>query len=151
MGESASRKRAALRVLHEQWNVPLEALLEIGRYTETSLRGIAAREGWALGHSTASMQARLIEAFEKQMLRFSKDDGENTCGEQKARALSIMAKTLESIAVVGGRIATTRNLTLAGEQKQSGNKAADESKPPLDANRTADLDRQLAELVQNLT
>ncbi|MEE9376091.1 MAG: hypothetical protein V3V04_07120 [Rhizobiaceae bacterium] len=150
MGESALRKRAALRELHEDWNVPLEQLSKVSSISLKTLTSNALREGWRPRRSAISIQGRFIEIFEQELQRFATIRDEDCNEEKRARALSTLAKALEAIAIVEGRVWNNSTAQTTETQKDRNSKP-DETLSKIDPNRTADLDRQLAELVQNLT
>ncbi len=151
MGESAVRKRAVLRRLHEQWNVPLSVLAEMEILKSETLLILANKQGWKRAHSTASIQAKLIEVLEQHLVRYSCSDDEEGGEEKRARALSVLAKALESLATVDVRLNSVLQLNKSGKTKTDRKDTPDEQSFQFDPERTAHLDQQLAELVQNLS
>lgn len=147
MSVSASRKLLAVRQLHEHWNVPLDILGNATGLKVKRLEDRAARECWQTSHSAGSLLTKLISVFHQQLEQFSLGASNEGCEEKRARALSILAKTLESVATVGVKTSTTQ----ASHEAESKRTELDEQPNSDDANRTAELDRQLAELVQKLT
>ena len=151
MGESAVRKRAVLRRLHEQWNVPLSILAELGILKPETLQLLANKQGWKQAHSTASIQSKLIEVLEQHLVRYSCFDEEEGGEEKRARALSVLAKAMESLAAVDVRLSSVQRSNTSGKTKSNRKDTPDEQSFQFDPERTAHLDQQLAELVQNLS
>ncbi len=140
-----------MRRLHEQWNVPLALLAEVGGLALSTLETIVNKEGWKCAHSTASMQTKLIEVFEEHLVRYSTKDEKEGGEEKRARALSILAKAMESMAVVDVKLMAAQPNKYTGEKQINRKDAPDEQNFQFDPERTAALDQQLAELVQNLS
>lgn len=151
MGDNADRRRAALRKLFEQWNVPLAQLVDVSGMTLKSLKSVAKRDQWTGGNSTASLRVKMIDIFDKSLSRFSQVGVEQVDEEKLSRTFAVLVKTLESIAVVGSKIAAEQEIANAALEKEKSDKQTDKKATDLDPARTADLDRQLAQLVQNLT
>ncbi len=136
--------------LHEQWNVPLTVLAELGILKFETLQLMASRESWKQAHSTASMQAKLIEVFEQHLVRYTGSDEEEGGEEKRARALSILARAMESMASVDVKLNSIQQSNISGTTKTNRKDPPDEQNFQFDPERTAHLDQQLAELVQNL-
>lgn len=147
MSGSASRKLLAVRQLHENWNAPLHLLCEAATLKLDCLQARAAKEKWLSSHTAASMLTKLLDVFDQQMNRLAQQIDDEVCAEKRARALSVLAKTLESIAAVGARLSVTQT----NEDRNVKRVEADYETAGVDPNRTAELDRQLAALVQNLS
>lgn len=144
MGVIAQRKWAALRMLHEDWGAPLQLLEEVMERGDGTVTNRAAREGWMEGSTILGLHARLVRVIVSQIDRFAAAP-ENGDEEKRARALSMMAKTLELVA------ATTQKInTVSGENNAQQHGRPDESSHELDAARREEIHRELARLVEGL-
>lgn len=150
MSVDASRRWMAARVLHEDWQVPLAQLNAVLGYRPGAAERRCKAENWKSGGSIARLRARLIDVFDHQLAQFE-PTGETLDLEKECRALSVLAKTLESLVA-----SDVQNRKGANEQHQDDQAAmrrkesADDSAHRLAANTTADLDRQLTTLIGNL-
>lgn len=147
MSVALSARQDALRILHEHWNVPLYVLANVTRMSKQNLFDLAKRGAWQQGHSLASLQARFIEVLENQLNLINVQIEEEENSEKKVRLLTGLAKTLETVAAAETRLATAAAVV----QKSQNLETRENNKKPQHGRRnTADLDRQLAELVQGL-
>jgi hypothetical protein len=148
MSDILARKWLAARVLHEQWRAPFELLDQIMGRATGSVEKNARLESWSDGgldnRSVSELHAQLATVFGDQLERFQKDE-QSPDAEKRARALSILAKTLESIAAASIKIRAFPGDTY---NYQDGNSEAAVSGSPTAG--TAELDRQLTELVTRL-
>lgn len=160
MGESLTRRWNAVRELREQWAVPFNLLDRVmGRMAGTCARR-AEKENWQgpatadlvadancqhlAGSSSMGLHRQLAETFQEQLDRFQTED-QSSDAEKRARALSILAKTLESIAAIGTKLDTHANQGAGLENGQSGGSLSGSQ-----ASDTQELDRQLTALIANL-
>ena len=135
---SAAEKWPALRIMHEEYGVPLDVLKPLAicedRHFET------ATAGWRFGASSRTMLTRMSAVAERQLAHFQ-NSAEAQCDEKSARALAVMAKTLETIANIEER--------LGMEQNRKGNAHGDDTREDDERDAiAADLEAQLAELVE---
>ena len=146
-----------MRELRERWGIPLDLLDQImGRVAGTCARK-AEEESWLVFSaapgvdsrpltttSSGALHGQIVEAFQEQLERFQRDD-QSPDAEKRARALSILAKTLESIAAIGMKMETHAGQNSGRENGQSD--AFHSGTQPGDAE---ELDRQLTALIGNL-
>ncbi|MGI9365323.1 MAG: hypothetical protein ACR2O8_09085 [Rhizobiaceae bacterium] len=159
MGESLARRWKAVRELREQWGVPFDLLDRVmGRVAGTIARR-AEKEIWQdsaanhasdayyqqlAGRSSGVLHRQLVDAFQEQLARFQTED-QSGDAEKRARALSILAKTLETLAEIGMKLDTYGN---QGAGLENGQPVGSLSGPQ--ASETQELDRQLTALIGNL-
>lgn len=143
---SAARKWSVARELHEKWNVPHELLDRVLGRAAGACQRKAGEDGWAASGpaSAAPLHRQLVVLFEGQLSGFDADEQSRDV-EKRARALQMLAKTLESIAAVGAKLAE-----LSGEVNNTQNGRANDPNSPAEPGRIQDLDDQLAKLVDNL-
>ena len=138
----ATRKWEILRVLHENYKVPLPLLTEIGQVEIKTAIRIAGEQNWRLGICAAMLQARLASAFEDQLKRLDAQECDDAATEKQARALQVMAKTLESIAAL-------ENSELVRPSDIDSNKGSDEQLP-MDEELLTRLNQDLEILVTKI-
>ena len=146
MSETIARKLLAARTLHEVWNAPFDLLDQVLGRVAGSVQRKSLEEGWASSGlaSAAPLHRQLIEIFDGELGRF---DCDQQCSdvEKRARALSVLAKTLETIAAVGAKLAVN-----SADRNNKQNGRSDDAQDSSHAGTIEDLDRQLAQLVGNL-
>ena len=154
MSERAKLRWAALRELHEDWGTPLELLQRATKPQSNDIEKRALVEGWNVHQSTRGLYTQLIETFENQLTKFrgARSEGDD---EKGARALSIMAKTLETIVTTEAKLKQV-------SQKQSdpkngaldettSNRGTDDDRNTISsADRTSEIDKALTRLVDGL-
>lgn len=138
---SAPEKWTVLRSLHEGYGVPLEVLKPLGVCTDENFAKKTA--GWHFGSSARTMLTRMSGAVDKQLTAFQLTSGDS-CDEKHARALSVMAKTLETIASVERRLGEDE--IKKGARKSDADRATEDQR--LGA---AALEAEMAELVEALS
>ena len=148
MSEVLARKWLAARALHEMWRAPFELLDQILGRVAGSVEKQARDEGWShndpVNWSVAELHSQLTTIFGNQLARFQSDE-QSSDAEKRARALSILAKTLESIAAAAIKVEAFPG---GAHNHHDGNSEATVSGSPTAG--TAELDRQLTELVAHL-
>jgi len=101
---NAPEKWSALRCLHEQFGVPLEVLAPLTGCSWKHFINKVRQEGWKSGVTAQTMLVRLSEAIDRQLLHFQAVEAD-AFDEKQARALTAMAKTLETITAIEKRLA----------------------------------------------
>ncbi len=150
MSNTAAKKWAAARTLHEGWQAPLELLNRVLGHQPGAAERRCIAENWKSITSVARLRERLIEVFESQLDQFGSAGGELDL-EKSSRAISVLAKTLE---IIVASDALTENL--GGAEQRASSPAThrkakiDDLAPPSSTASTAELDRQLTALVGNL-
>ena len=144
MGVVAQRRWAALRALHEDWGVPLPLLEKVTERGEATVTSRAKRDGWVEGNTLSGLHARLVRVIVAQMDRFETSD-ENIDEEKRARALSVIAKTLETVMATSEKLETN-----SGEFSMQNSGRPDEFSPELDAAGREAIHSELARLVEGL-
>ena len=150
MSNTAAKKWAAARTLHEGWQAPLELLNRVLGHQPGAAERRCIAENWKSITSVARLRERLIEVFESQLDQFGSAGGELDL-EKSSRAISVLAKMLE---IIVASDALTENL--GGAEQRASSPAThrkakiDDLAPPSSTASTAELDRQLTALVGNL-
>ena len=133
----SAERRTALRVLYEHFGVPFPYLEALTGYARSTLDGLKRAEGWQRGISVDALSAQLAAAFERQLQRLQDADFDESLEEKRVRALSAMAKTLETIAQVDVKT------TIKGASNlESGNKTQHDQ-ASLDGDRLLQLDVEI--------
>ena len=96
------------------------------------------------GETRPDLYAQIVDAFQGQLARF-RDEEQSPDAEKRAKALAILAKTLETIAVIGTKLPGNPVASLGHQQG-----AFSDSNCGSEAGDTAELDRQLKELIDQL-
>lgn len=138
---SAPEKWAALRRMHEGFGVPLDVLEPLAACSPEHFRSRVALERWQNGSTSSTLLTRLSAAAEEQLGHFA-DLGENACEEKRARALSVMAKTLDTITTIEERLAV---------QGPDANTEGRERDDGIDGGRLAEYERQIAALAEAMS
>ena len=130
-------RRVALRVLHEKFAVPFDYLETLTGYARSTLDALKAEEGWKTGISVDALAVQLAEAFEAQLARLETTDFDPALEEKRVRALSAMAKTLETITQMETK------LNFKGAQNLESGNQAKYDQASLDGDRILQLDVQI--------
>jgi hypothetical protein len=148
MSDILARKWIAARTLHEVWSAPFGLLDEVLGRSDGSVKQRALGEGWVnaapVSRGVPALHGQLTAIYSEQLVRFQGDE-QSPDAEKRARALSILAKTLESITAAGTKMTDFSGGT---KNQPDGNHGDFGCEPRADG--TAELDRQLAQLVANL-
>ena len=115
MSNTAAKKWAAARTLHEGWQAPLELLNRVLGHQPGAAERRCIAENWKSITSVARLRERLIEVFESQLDQFGSAGGELDL-EKSSRAISVLAKTLE---IIVASDALTENLGGAEQRASS--------------------------------
>ena len=144
MGEKATRKWEAVRILYEDWQVPVELLHQAINVSCRSIDNRALKDGWHRSNSLKHIGIHLIELVNNQLTNLN--DRQSSLDEEKqARAVSVIAKTLDSIATLMAKSEGDAPQTLIKESGKRNEPNSDDG-----TNRTEELDRQLTALIKGL-
>lgn len=146
MTTRAVQRRAILRALYEEWNVPADLLHKLTDMTSVSFHRLIEKEVWESGPSSASIQAKMLKSFDEQVMQLSETAASEPLDEKLTRAFAAMAKILETFAAVDTKIATTQKL---GEHLKQDHRIEPDN-PLSTAERTSELEKRFAELVKGL-
>jgi len=116
-------RRALLRELFEQFGVPLDKLAKAGRMGVAGLTALAEAEDWAHSGSVQELLQRTILECRHHVLALRDADGDEGRQEKQARALSVLAKTLETLVQVERRLQNDETSNGADENNRANQKA----------------------------
>lgn len=134
------RQMVAIRALYEVYRVPVSAISRATAISLEWLDGKKERENWTFDISVEHVCKRLERAF-LQHTRNLVGTAPKPDGEKTARALSLLAKGLESLEAINSR--------RGFEQEENGGRA-DDREAAADRRGAMDLDLELARLVESL-
>lgn len=142
---------AAIRRLVEEWGVPVPTISVVSGLAESTIGRLIDKDDWVPFRGPADLQNELMVVFRKYLKTAEKND--EICPEKSARALGVLAKTLESIMAMNVRLTTAQKKTI-GETPSNAKSAdnADFEKEGFasEAQRTAHLDEEFAQLLKGL-
>ncbi|MEL7273039.1 MAG: hypothetical protein AAGK33_06330 [Pseudomonadota bacterium] len=145
------RKRAAVKALFEQWGVPVELLARASSLAQSTIKNLIVNEQWVTHAGPAPLQAELMGVYREHLAAMQEDA--EICPEKKARALGVLAKTLESITAMSVRLGAAQAKTSgdAPSNAQSNNDlGSDADQFGSEAQRMAHLDGEFAKLLEGL-
>ena len=145
MALMAEREWQILRVLHENWAVPIALLAELSSDNLVAFNERASNENWQIKNSVIGLQRRLGEIVDRQMLQLSGDQSAQPDLDKSTRAIAAIAKTMESLANVALKLDAIEERVL--DQLKS---EIDDVKKQTSTDDTFALDHKIEALVSGL-
>ncbi len=156
MGEKADRKWAGLRLLFETWGAPLNLLWQVSDVTLEQIERRSVTERWKTNVASVALHASVVHSFEEQLERIT-DPGNGLDEEKRTRALSMLAKGLEPLVALAEKLRLQPGSRISEPQDKKHkmhniqrDQVNHEASAEQDANRTAELDRQIEALIEGL-
>ena len=141
MGSNAEEKWALMRVLYEHHAVSLDMISKIAGAGPGFVERTAIAQHWRPGANGSVGHARLAKALDEQLCRLQSGAADEMAEEKRARTMSIMAKTLESLTAMETRLINS------GEQKDKKESPPPDEATTLDAERLLQLDVELEKAI----
>ena len=145
MAPNAEREWQILRVLHENWEVPIILLVELSNESVVDFNNRVQLEKWQPKNSVIGLQKRLSQIVDRQLLLLSEDQTEQLDLEKTNRTIAAVAKTMESLANVALKLDAMEERTL-GQLKSE----IDDVKHQSSTDDTLALDHKIEALVDGL-
>ncbi len=145
MALMAEREWQILRVLHENWAVPIVLLAELSGESLAAFSERVLHENWHVKNAVIGLQRRLSQIVDGQMMQLGADQTAQSDLDKSTRAIAAIAKTMESLANVALKLDAIEERTL--DQLKS---EIDDVKKQISTDDTFALDHKIEALVNGL-
>ncbi len=142
MGERALKKWEAVRALYEVWGAPIDLLCDACGVRLETLQERKVHGQWKQRDPAAAVYSRLSQVLLHQIEQLNEmNEPENS--DKHARALSLMSKSLESLATLGVRYGIN-----IGEENSNHHAGSSQPSTIAGPQRTFALDQKLARFLE---
>ena len=144
MSTSLPERYALLRELFEQFGVPIAKLARVSKLSVDRIRRTAELARWSPAGSARALLDRAGRECAVHLEQLQSDDIDESKQEKRARALSVLAKTVETLVQVEERLDHSKGHRQSNEGKRLNEETA------MDGNRSLQLYQELEKVLAGL-